>query len=140
MVAANTDGIGSGKFLHGIFDRIANETNGWPYRKDPCSAPDNLLENIVLRGGAHSVFLKSSLCSGRLEHGQHDACHGIDGEPGANPVKRDALEGHFEITKGIDRHTDSSHFTLSQWVIGIKPHLRREIEGHIESCLAMRNH
>ncbi len=140
MITTDTHRIRPGKFLHRVFDRIANESDGWLDRKDPCPPADHFFEDIVLRSSAHTVFLESILFRCRLKHSQHDACHSIDGESGANPIKRDALECHLKITERIDGHTNSSHFTLSQGVIGVKSHLGWEIEGHVEPGLTMRDH
>ncbi len=140
VITTNADRVGSGEFLHRIFDRITDETYSGFHGKDPCPPSDHLFENIVLRGSAHSIFFKSVFFGGCLEHGQHDACYSVDGEAGANSVEWNALEGDFEVSERINRHTDPSHLTLRQRVIGIEAHLCGKIEGDIETGLAMGDH
>ena len=140
MITADTDGIGPRQFLHGVFNGVTDQTNRRPDGKDPCPPADHLFQNVVLRCCAHPIPREAVSLGGCLKHGEHHACHRVDGEADTNPVEGNAFEGHLEVAQGIDSHAHSSDFTLCKGIIRIQAHLGGEIEGHIEACLAVGDH
>ena len=60
--------------------------------------------------------------------------------PAPDPVQLDVLEGDLKIPQGVDGHAHPAHLPLGHGVIGVIPHLRGKIEGHIQPCLAVGNH
>ncbi len=131
MVATDAHGIRPGHHLCGVFDGITNETNGWPHGKDPVSPANHLLQDVILRGSAHSVQREPIRLRCSLVHGEDDAGNGVNGQTGADPVKGDLGKGYLEIPQGIHGHANPPHLSLGERIIGIQAQLGGEVEGNV---------
>ena len=91
-----------------------------------CAVPGDLLARDALLVGDRDVH--------RDQHRRRR----VDGHRGRDPVERDAVEDRLHVGQRVDRHADLADLAGRAVVVGVEPHLGRQVEGGREPRLALR--
>ena len=84
------------------------------------------------------AYVETVLFGHGLVHGQHDARNGVDRESRANLVQGNAREP-TRVTERIHCHAYPAHLAFHHRIVGVVPHLGREVERNVEAGLTMGN-
>ena len=106
-------------------------------RVDVGLARQELLEDVVLHRAAERGRLDALPLADHLVHGQEDWRGRVDRERGRDPVERNAVEHLLHVAERVDRDADLADLALGELVVGVEPHLGREVERDREPGLAL---
>ena len=105
---------------------------------DVSSACDVFLQNIVLYR-SREFFEVCSLLPGHGDiQGQKNRRRGIDGHGSGYSRQRNLFKKRLHVLERADGHAHFAHFAPRPGMVGIKTHLRGQIEGDGQARLALR--
>ena len=137
VVAADRDGVPLREVVRAVDKHVCNQAQGGLRWEDVRPAGNVLLEDVVLgRPVEHCSGHALPLGHGNV-HRQQDRRRGVDGHGGRHPVERNAVQQHLHVQKRVDGHPDPADLWLRHRMIGVVPHLRRQIKGDREPGLPL---
>ncbi len=137
VVAADRDRVELGQVEARVLDHVGDEPERRPGGIDVGLSREELLEDVVLHRAAECGGIDALAFADHLVHGQEDGRGRVDRERGRDPVERNAVEDRLHVCKRVDRDADLSNLALGQLVVGVHPHLGREIERDREPGLPL---
>ena len=123
--------------LRAVLDRVADQANRGRDRVHPGAAPDELLEDVVLRGPAQPREVVAALFGHREVHGDQDRRRAVDRERDGDLPEIHALEGRLEIVQRVDRHADPADLALGLRIVGVHAALRGQVARDVQPGLAV---
>ena len=127
------------RMLRAVLDRVTDEPHRRLDRVDPGAAPDELLEDVVLRRPAQLRHIVAALLGHREIHGDELRRRAVHRERHGDRIEVDAVEGDLEIAQRVDRHADAADLAVRERVVRVEPALRRQVERDVEPGLAVRD-
>ena len=108
-----------------------------PTGKTQVPRPDELLQDVVLRGAAQLREVVAALLGHRQVHCDQDRRGAVDRQRHRDPVEVDTLERDLEVAQRVHGHADAADFALGLRIVRIQAALRRQVEGDVEPGLAV---
>ena len=137
VVAADRDRVELGQVEARVLDHVGDEAERRPGRIDVGLPRQKLLEDVVLHRAAEGSGVDSLALADHLVHGQEDWGGRVDRERGRDPVERNAVEDRLHVRQRVDCDADLADLALRQLVVGVQPHLGREIQRDREPGLPL---
>ncbi len=123
MIAANADRAVLGRVLGAVLDRVADQLDRRLDREDPGAAPDELLQDVVLRGAAQRLDVVAPFLRHREVHRDADRGGAVDRQRHRNLVELDAIECDLEVTQRVDRHANPADLPAGQRIVRVDAYL-----------------
>ncbi len=149
VVAADVDRVPLGDLVDGVGDQVAGQPQGVLGREDVGPAGEVLLDDVVLGGaGQRAVHVLEPVlgvpAGDRLLLGddlvEREQPHRgrVDRHRRVHGVERDPVEQPPHLPQVRDRHADLADLAARERVVRVVAGLGRQVEGHRESGLALR--
>ncbi len=138
VIPADRDRVPVGQLALAEGKDVGDDSQRMARRIDVRAARDVFLQDVVLHG-ARKLFERAALAlrDGDVEREQDDRGR-IDRHRRRHAIERDAVEERGHVLDGIDRDADATHLAGGERMIGVVPHLRRQIEGDTQAADALR--
>jgi hypothetical protein len=134
---AHVDRVPLGHFPAAPHDHVGGEPERGARREHIGAARQVLLDDIVLRGAGQRREVGALFLGHGCVQRQQPGGRGVDGHRGVHLLKRQVLEQLAHVAEMGNRHPELADLAAGQRVVGVKPHLGRQIEGHRQPGLAL---
>jgi hypothetical protein len=128
MVAANVDRIPLGHPLDRKGNRVDDQAQRRPRRKDVGPPREVLLDDVILRRSAQLVGGDTPPLGERNIQRHQPRRRRIDRHRGVHLLQRQIREQRVEIIEAPDRDTHLAHLASRERVVGVIARLRRKVE------------
>ena len=121
-------------FHWGVFrgappEHVGDKPHTGAGRIDVGASGDVLLENIVLHGAPQRGGVDPTLLRHRDVEGQQRRRGRIDGHGRADLIEREAIKEDPHVLDAVNGDPHAADLTEGHLIVGVVPHLSREIEG-----------
>ncbi len=137
VIAADRDCVPVGQLARAVGKDVGHDSERgarWIYIR---SARDVLLQDVVLnRACERSRPDALPPRHGDVQREQDDGRR-VDRHRRRDAIERNSVEQDGHVLDRIDRDADLAHLALSEWMVGVVAHLRRQIEGDAQAVDAL---
>ena len=131
-------GLKRGVRLRAELERIDHQSQGRLGRIDVLLLRDVLFQYVVLQRPREPFPIRALLFGHCQIHGPKHGRGRIDGHGRGDFRQRNAVEKRLHVRERTDGHAAFAHLSERQLMIGVVAHQRRQIEGHGEPGLPLR--
>ena len=129
VVAADRDRVPARNVLGAEGEHVGDDAERGRGRIDVGAARGILLEHVVLDGAADLRPRDTLLLRYREVEAEENHPRRVDGHRGGDAIERNTGEQRLHVLERGDRDPDPTDLAPGERVVGVAPHLSRQVEG-----------